>query len=430
MRRPLGWALLLPLLAPASAWAGIADSVGLGPRASALGGSMAARSGDLSALHHNPAGLRAPADGAGFMDASFGVVWAKPLLHVDGVDGAAAPDTVPVDDTLGLTMGLRLDPGARWGVKGWALGVGVWTPTHLFAWKIHPDDQAQWLLHTDRTQHISVRAGLAREILPGLVVGAGLRVMFDTETNTRAVVTDVRRGAEGPEGDGGIEVATRMGEDVTVFGRTAPVLGARWDGEAMSLGVAWRGELYVDDWGRTRIIGAPGLGDAGYAHRFSHYYEPTEVAFAGALQAAPGLRLSMDATWSRWSEGLTTNHQRLGPGRYGDTLVVAAGASADLGWGVAMMGYRHMPSPFDNFGGPTNLMDNDRHVVSVGVQAPLAEGVRLLASASAQILPERVETKDWRRFESDEELRGNPGAEGYVHGGAVVASALAVEASW
>ncbi len=416
--------------APGVASAGIADNIGLGPRAAAMAGSMAARAGDPSALHHNPAGLRAADDGPGFVQASFGIVWATPRLYVESLQGGDGPATVPIDDTTGLLLGLRLDPGQRLGIAGLALGVSVYAPTHLFAWKIHPDDDPQWLFHTDRTQHIAIRGALAWQLGWGVTVGAGLRAMFDTETNTRARVVDVRQNPDSAEGDSGIEVSTRMGEDVTVLGKSAPIVGVRWQAGALSLGATWRDELFVDDWGRTRIIGAPGLGDAGYAHRFSHYYEPTELAAAAAWRALPWLHVSADVTWGRWSEALTTNHNALGPGRYGDTVIAATGASARLGDTMVMAGYRWHPSPFDNFGGPTNLLDNDRHVISSGAEVPLWDGVRLLASASAQILVEREETKDWRRFESEVRMQDNPGAAGYRHGGVVVATTVGMEAAW
>ena len=418
----LGWA------SPAEG--GVADSIGLGPRASAMGGAMGARAGDTSAVHHNPAGLRASTDKPGFVQASVGIILATPLLYVDALDGGAGPDVVPVDDTRGLLVGVRLDPGQRFGIAGLALGLSVWAPNHLFAWKIHPDDDPQWLLHTDRTQHIAIRGALAWELGHGLTVGAGLRAMFDTQTNTRARVVDVTRDPDAPAGESGIEVTTRMGEDVTVFGKAAPILGVRWETDGLSLGATWRAELFVDDWGRTRIVDAPGLGDAGYAHRFSHYYEPMEAALSIAIRPAPWLDVSADLTWGQWSEGLTTNHQKRGPGRYGDTLVAAAGASAQLGDTIVMAGYRFMPSPFDNFGGPTNLLDNDRHVISAGAELPLSDGVRLIAAASAQLLVEREEIKDWRRFESDARLQKDPGVEGYRHGGVVISSTFAVEASW
>lgn len=417
---------------PGVARAGIADNIGLGPRAAALAGAMVARSGDSAALHHNPAGLLATSDQPGFVDASVGIVWATPRLYVDALDGGAGPETIPVDDTRGLLLGLRLDPGVRLGVTGLALGLSVYAPTHLFAWKIHPDDDPQWLFHSDRTQHIAVRGALAWQLGGGLTVGAGIRAMFDTQTNTRARVTDVRRSPDAGPGDAGIEVSTKMGEDVTVFGKVAPIVGVRWEGLGgdLSLGATWRGELFVDDWGRTRIVGAPGLGDAGYAHRFSHYYEPMEVAVGVAWRPSPWLHVSTDVTWGRWSKGLTTNHQALGPGRYGDTVLIAAGASADVGAATMMAGYRWQPSPFDNFGGPTNLLDNDRHVLAAGAEVPLTGRLRLVAAAVAQILVEREEIKDWRRFESDAQMQDNPGSAGYRHGGVVVASTLAIEASW
>jgi hypothetical protein len=291
----------------------------------------------------------------------------------------------------------------------------------------------------DRSQVIGFNAGAAARPLPWLTVGVGLRVLFDVETFTVGRVVDVEQIVDPATGAPLLDVDTQLGENVTVYGRVAPTAGvmvAPWP--AVRIGLVYRAQNLADDWGATRIAGVPGLGDLGYAHRFAHYQQPHQVALGVGLAASPAVRLSVDLTWRNWSEGLSTYRNSFGPGRWGDTWSPACGLSWAVARGIGLLGgYRFEPSPLDNLGGPTNLLDNDRHVGSLGMTLAFAEllgdpdlGYRLSWAVQTSWLVEREEVKDWRRFRSDEQMMANPGYPGYRYGGVVAAGVVDLEVAW
>jgi hypothetical protein len=418
-----------------SAAADVHDSIGLDPRDSALAGSTAARPGRFSAVWSNPAGLVRDGDGRGFAELSLGMIYAHPSLHVASLDGRPIAPDATVADVAGAVLGARFDLGRAFGLEGLGAGLALYVPNDIFRWSIRPDERVTWLFATDQSQHLGIHGGLGYRITRWLSAGASLRVLFDTETFTTGRVTEVRRTVDPRTGASGFEVGTQLGEEVAVYGRVAPTLGVQiTPSDALALGLVYRHPLYVDDWGWTRIQGAPGAGDLGYVHRFAHYYQPLELSAAVSGRIGT-VRLSADATYRRWSDALTTNHASLGPGRFGDTVVPAFGVSWEARPGfVVMGGYRFVKSPFDNFGGPTNLLDADQHVTSMGADVTLGrvDNVAFALRASYQIswLVTREEIKDPRRFRDDREILTNPGYPGYRFGGSISAGSAAVEARW
>jgi len=437
---PIMTIIVLGLLPADSAFAGIEDSIGLGTRATAMGGALTSQPGDFSATYYNPAALSPGgdhADEAGFVDLSFGFVFARPVLDITALDGADVEPVTETPDSMGLLIGTRFDLGTVFNLSGLNVGVALYLPPDFFRWTIHPDDQVQWLFHSDRSQVIGIHAGMGYRITDWLSVGAGLRVLFDTQTLTLGRVTDTRL-EEGPDGESSLGVSTQLGEDVKVFGRVSPTAGLLvTPTPALTIGLTFRGETFVDDWGYTRIQGVPGLGDLGYNHHFAHYYQPLQVAFGASYQLA-SVSLSAEATYRRWSEGSTTNLNTFGEGQFGDTLTPAAGMSWHFKPGMDLMaGFQYVPSPFDNFGGPTNLLDNDRSVFSTGMSYRLGElfdrpDLDLAIHWAFQLswLHERVEEKDFRRFESDADLLSNPGFPGYRYSGVIPAGSLSIEVGW
>ncbi len=144
------------------------------------------------------------------------------------------------------------------------MGLSVYAPKSLFRWTIRPDDDVQWALLTDRTQVISIHTGLAYRITPWLSLGAGLRVLFDVQTLTRGQVTTVESDTDPVTGKQVIRTHTRLGTDAEVFGRVSPLFGALITPlEGLRIGLVYRHESFVDDWGNTRITGVPGSGKPG-----------------------------------------------------------------------------------------------------------------------------------------------------------------------
>jgi hypothetical protein len=444
--KPLGLAVAAALVRwGGAARAQVGESLGFGPRDMAVGLSAAARPVGPAAAFHNPAALadgaysfgpgasRAHADDT-LVELAF--VYAHALLHAARDTGGAVPLAAAVPDTIAATAGVRVDLGALRGRPGIDFGLLAYVPGgDIFRWSIHPDERAQWLFATDRTQHLGVHLALGWRIARWLSIGAAVRVLFDVQTFTTARVTSVT--SETVAGASKVRVSTQLGEDVTVFGRVAPTVGILATPiDALRLGLTWRGKLYVDDWGWTRIQGVPATGDLGYVHRFAHYFEPHTLVAAAAGRIGP-VWLSADVAYARWSEALTANHQALGPGRFGDTITPSVGLSVAAGSRLELRaGYRFVRSPFDNFGGPTNLLDADQHVASLGGEARLgtvrAAGVtfRLAWAVRTAFLRERHEEKDPRRFASDRAFLANEGRAAYRYGGAIPGASLSVEARW
>lgn len=437
-RAPIAIALLATIAwASTSASAGIEDTVGLGPRAMALGGAVSTQPGTFAGAYYNPAGL-APAGSAregALFEGTAALVYGHAALHATRADGGAIATPRPAD-TAGLLLGARFSIGHAFGVDGLDGGVALYLPPHLFRWSIRPDDDPQWALLGDRTQVISANVGLAWRLAPWISIGVGARVLFDVQTNTTGQVTSVRLETDPTTGKSVVKTGTTLGTDAQVFGRVSPLAGVLFTpARGLRLAVVWRHEMHVDDWGSTRISGVPDLGDMGYSHYFAHYFEPTALVFGASVDAGR-LTLSGDVTVSRWSGALSTNRNGFGAGRWGDTLTPAVGAELRATRALSILGgYRYQRSPVQNFGGPTNLLDCDRHVGSLGVELALGPLVgsrsidaRVTLALAYTVLAEQTETKDFRRFTSDDAMLKNPGYPSFTYGGHTIAAQAGVEA--
>lgn len=426
--------VVLLLLAPMAAHA--QEVLGIGPRAAGLGGAVSARTGDIGAAYYGPASLPDPDDAPGFAELELGYLHASPQLTVEAMDPAQPIEVLPTGAVNGIWVGARFDLGVAFDVEGLAVGLSLYVPgRELFRWRLRPDDTPQWLTWTDRTQHLSIFAGLGWRITPWLSLGVGAQVLFDVQTFTTALVSTIERGTDPETGEPIVEVDAQLGTDVTVFGRAAPTASVLLAPHPrLNVSIAYRGEIYVDDRGWTRLDGTPGLGAIGYVHRFAHYYQPHQLTLGTAVLLGE-VELSADLTYNRWAKGRTPNARELGEGRYGDTLVPALGASWSRGPGALWLGYRYVRAHFTNASGPTNLLETDQHVASIGGELRLerwfpAFPLRVRLAYQTIVLPEETETKDWQRFSSESLLESNAGYPGYRHRGWVPSLWLSVGAVW
>lgn len=423
--------------------AGVEDTFGLGAKPMALAGSYAARPGDFAACYYNPAGL-APggslgdAEKGGFFEADFGFVYGHAQLHVTGASRANLA-TPHVDDTAGVVLGARFSLGRLFHIDGLDAGFSAFVPGNVFQWSIRPDDDVQWALLTDRTQVISIHAGLAYRLTRWLSFGLGMRVLFGAQTLTRGEVTSVGLAKDPTTGKTVVLTGTQLGTDAEVFGQASPEAGLLLTPSDRSrIALVYRHKSYVDDWGNTRISGVPDIGDLGYSHHFSHYFEPSEVTMALGVDVTRALDVSFDLTWGHWSEGVSTNFNTFASTSWGDTWTPALGARYRVAPPLALMaGYRFQKSPVQNFGGPSNLVDSDRHVPSVGLELDLGKlfhtpslDARVTLGLQYVALTGGTETKDFRLFSSDSALSSNPGYPSYSYGGHVMAASMGVTARW
>jgi long-chain fatty acid transport protein len=439
MKRPLATAMIATLFFAADARAEVEDTFGLGPKAMALGGSMAARPGDYASAYYNPAGI-APGgsvvERGGFFDFSAALIYAHPSLRVTGAAGQNIP-TASVDDTAGLILGSRFSIGQPLHLDGLDMALAIYLPKHLFQWSIRPDDDMQWALLTDRTQVVSAHAGIGYRVTRWLSLGASLRVSFDVQTLVSGQVTNVALANDPQNGNTVVKTSTQLGSDAQVYGRVSPIFGATLTPiDRLKIGLVYRQKSFVDDYGNARISGVPDLGDIGYTYRFAHYFEPSEATFATAFDLGHGLDVSGDLTFNRWSEAFSTNRNEFGSGIWGDTWTPAFGVNWRAADALSLMGgYRYQKSPLDNFGGPSNLLDNDRHVGSLGFDFDLEKffpsiAAHVTTSLAYVLLVERTDTKNYQLFTSDTALTSNPGYPSYSYGGHIVTGSLGVSGHW
>jgi hypothetical protein len=430
------------LAVSARAHAGFEDTLGVGPEAMALGGSFAARGGSYASTYYNPAGLSPSGEHGGFLEIVAGGVYAHPELHATGANGqnllmpAAKVGGAPlgVGDTGGFLLGTRFSLGKPFKLEGLNFGFAMFVPGHFLSWYDRPDDDMQWELLDDRTQVISLHAGLAYRFNRFLSVGVGLRALFNTQTNVTGAVTSLQLQ---PSGD--IAVQTQLGTDAQVYGAVYPIVGLLVTPiERLRLGLVYRNASFVDDWGTTRIDGVPDLGTIGYFSHFAHYYEPLEVTLAASFDLTPRLDVSADVTYARWSDAISNNRNFWGSGRWGDTVVPAFGLRWKATSALSVLaGYRFQKSPIDNFGGPTNMLDCDRHVESLGFDLHIGKlikqptfDVHVTAGLQYTMLVDRTEVKDIRRFPTDALYFANQGYPSYSYGGHMIAGQATLEARW
>jgi long-chain fatty acid transport protein len=419
-----------------TAHAGFEDSLGVGPEAMALGGSFAARAGSYANAYYNPAGLAPVGEKGGFLEMAVGAVFAHPTLHASLPNGNAlltpsatlggAPQGVA--DTGGVLFGTRFSIGRPFKIDGLDMGLAIFIPGHLFDWHDRPDDDVRWELMDDRNQVISIHAGLAYRINKFISVGVSVRALFNTQTNTTGQATSVTLDPTTHQ----VITHTQLGVDSQVFGQAYPIAGVLITPiDRLRIGVVYRNKSYVDDWGTTRITGVPDLGTIGYSSHFAHYFEPMQVTLAASFDITKNLDVSADVTWARWSEALSNNLNFWGPGQWGDTIVPALGVRWKATNALSFMaGYRYQRSPIDNLGGPSNMLDCDRHVESLGLGLAFLKMFRLTAGLQYTVLVDRTEVKDPRRFPTDALFYSNPGYPSYTYGGHEIATQATLEARW
>ena len=434
----LALALAVALSVPGLVRADPETDLGLNARSAALAGAVSATGGDFAAGAYNPGALITADEADGFAELGVSFVTAIPAVWVASLSADRALDVQAPPNVYALSLGGRFDVGSAFGLPGLVLGLSLYTPLEgLVRSTIRPDDSFGWFGLDDRTRHISVSAALAYRVAPWLSLGVGARVTFDEEVFITGRATDLRRTTDPETGEVRVEAGTRLGIDAAIYGRASPIVGALVSPiPELRFAFTWRGRLFGDDWGYSRLQGIEGLGDIGFVHRFSHVYRPHELVWGAAVRPVPELEISADLTWALWSEAVSPNFATLG-GRFGDTLSPAVGVRVTPTLGMQVMaGYRYARAPLANLGGPTNLLINDTHHASAGLELDLDalsdEELPFTVGLAGRlaIFEDATEEKNGRRFDSDSALLRNPGYPGYRFGGVVPSVQLTVEIAW
>ena len=370
--------------------ASMVDVYGWGSRATAMGGAFTALADDFSAVYYNPAGLmyqrtlqRAFPNRKG-IKFDFGYVYGESRFTIQ--DDGGGGQTEDYGATSGPYLGITFDPVDFHGTfrrKVFAFGLGFYTPVdHLLYYGRYWPEERGYPFFYDYTMRFVLMPGIAVEVLPGVSLGLGLRILGRLHTDTVGTV-DVDL-AKLLSSESLIRHRVRLErnevnlgefEDLTMH--LAPVIGLQYrTSKRLKFGAVYRGENYINDFGFTNpIINLGGLLSfpQGYQFAFVRFFTPHQVVVGVAGSPAEKLTLSLDVGWFNWSGFKDIEAQSPNP-PFQDTWMPRIGAEVALREDIFLRaGYFYYASPVPEQRGLTNMLDNDRHVFSVGTEWVIAD---------------------------------------------------------
>jgi len=373
------------------------DLFGFGGRSPAMAGTGVAFADDYDAVYLNPAGL---AD-ARRKRATIGAVYGDFTLALDGRDtGTEAATGLVFGGVVPMPLGGPLRDRV-------GLGIGFYVPTQTLNRARHPfPGQPVYVLLESRAHVVAVQVAAGVRIAPRWSVGAGVIALAALR--------------------GGIDVTTDASGRFTTFSqqrmvsRFAPIVGARWrQSPRLAVAATVRGASRSDydirvtsDLGDAIPVMLPRLRIAGTAQ-----YDPLTAAVEGTWRASSAVALTAQLAYQRWSAfpppTLTVVASRppaRDPG-FHDTAVPRAGAEwtiplARASLLAARAGYAFLWSPAPEMRGEESLLDNHRHLVSLGVGVSREGTVPLSVDLwlQAHLLMPRRHVKDAGLFGPGEDI--------------------------
>jgi len=424
------FAICLSLIASAkSALANEPSTYGLGSRAAAMGGAVAADAADFSGNYYNPAALVA----APGISLSIGYTYAANNLRINDRDNDVA-------NVHGLVGGL-VAPGKILGVP-FALGVGTYIPdAGLSRIKSLRQETPRWALYDERAAILFLSTNLAIRPLPWLELGGGLTFLAAT-TGRFAIsgTADVLKPYDS-------QLRHEVDADLTSI--RYPQLGARVKVSDIGyLAFTYRGETKLKLSLDAKLAGTvdfagvlvPLLYDL--ESRTIDAFLPQQFVWGLSFQRVAHLKVNLDITFVNWAayESPTARTKahleaQLPPGTgielpadpkpttiippaFENRLVPRVGIEYTLPVAGALhrlpnreaerrtveiplrLGYVYERSPVPPQTGITNFVDADRHTLSFGagltLNAPhpvLPGSLALDLHGQLSILPERVTLK-------------------------------------
>lgn len=364
------------------------DTLGIGARSIGLGGAVVADVGDTSSNYYNPAGL-ANADGV-HISAGYLSLWND--LDIDGVRANLG--------RIGATQ-VGLAAPVQLGSVKLAFGLTFHLDDRLISRIRSPErDRPRWDLFDDRIHKIFLGINVALEPVSWLRIGVGMSLQSPSDLQLNL---DGQLGLVLPEDTarlthtaGGSLISTRA---IMAGVQVSPI-------DAFAFGLAYRGELAL----YSRInavvdseitgVGAPIPLDITIDTRSTTMFVPQQLVMGTAVRPVPWLRLSFDLTWADWS-----SHPGAGstetiaiaidppPGvpievpseippktpidlglrdtwspRFGLEARVVSNDTLDV---HVRGGYAYIPTGYPTQTGVTNLVDADRHILTLGVGTTL-----------------------------------------------------------
>jgi long-subunit fatty acid transport protein len=375
------------LAAPATARASTLDLFGFGIRSPALAGTGAATADDYEAVYANPAGL---AD-AHVKRATVGVVVADFDLRLDGTD-------IGADTSNGIVLGGVVPmPLGGWAKDRIGLGIGIYVPNDTLNRARAPvPGEPSFVILDGRAHVIAVQFAAGVRLSPTWSAGIGV------------IALAALRGGIFVTADPSGRFTTQS--EQRLVSQFAPLVGARWTPRRdLTTALVARApsrsdyDITVDaDLGDTIPLLLPDIRIAGTAQ-----YDPLTVAAEAAWAVrGSGLTAIAQLAWQRWSAmPLPTRNPVAGtpaqqPHDFHDTVVPRIAGEWTRRWRHAELavraGYAFLWSPAPEMRGQQSLLDNHRHLISLGTGGALTGKLPLRFDAYVQLhqLMRRRHVKD------------------------------------
>ena len=361
------------------------DMFGFGMRSPALAGTGVATANDYEAVYANPAGLAEATE----KRATVGLVAVDFRTKMGG--------DIVGENSSGMVLGGVVPmPLGGWAKGRVALGFGFYVPNQALNRVRAPfPGVPQFALLENRAEVIAVQLALGLKLDERFSIGAGVIVLAALQ--------------------GGIDVTTDANANFSadseqrLIASYSPLLGAKWKvSSRLTYGLTVRAPVRSDydivvtsDLGDAIPLELPLIRIAGTSQ-----YDPLTIAAEVAWRPSHELQLTGQLAYQRWSAfPLPTKNPVAGtptqqPADFKDRPVprIAAEWTTNVGPTTiaARAGYAFLWSPAPDMPGQQSLLDNNRHVMSIGLGAALAGKlpVRLDVFAQWHRLQHRTYIKD------------------------------------
>jgi len=372
------------------------EEYGVGPRDTAMGNAFTGLADNYSALYYNPAGL-AFIHG-NHLDIGYKGVFPEVFMKMTPDPGRNLAGGPSVDFVLlGLTTDFESADAINKRVSDRiSAGLALAISQYFKSFTLFTDPNTPFMFrYRDRPVSIlSLYGGFSVKVFEWASFGASVNVApSDTYTDVIAR-TDITVPA--------LQYETRQGMATVSYSKVEPVLSALFRAplhgrpDGLGIGLTWQDEVTtLDGTGEVTTVTRVRFQQTGETydlpkstldmHQLSGF-SPMNVKMGLAWKPTPHIVATTDMIWKRWSAWLTGTEDRPDP-PFHDTYHARFGYehSFDIEWawvsGVkARGGYYFEPTPAGDMNGPMNVLDNDKHVGSVGTGFSFADptGIFLL----------------------------------------------------
>lgn len=353
-------ALCASLLFLSAARADNFEEFGFGARAQGMAGASTALASDYAATYYNPGGLIL----SRHLNLSAGFSFADYQLRFDSQRGGDRLDrgAERIPDlsafTLGISKTIPVDVPDRL-----AFGLGLFLPTRGIV-NLNSNADAgipEWFRYGERQDRIHVLPAFAVKVTDWLSFGAGGSVFVDGTGRTT-----ISAGVTSPvQPEFRLKLKPDAGAVVGALLQPAP-----W----LSFGVTYRSEIsFKLDFPAEALV--QGISIPLRLETIT-FFTPHQVQVGAAVNLTDRLLLALDLGWSQWSayddaflvvsSPVAAVPQRVSAG-LDDVYSVRLGAEGQVTDLLALRGgYAFRSSTTGSQPGPTNLVDTEKHVFTVG----------------------------------------------------------------